>query len=137
MKKIKIDYAIKNKINEEDLKDNPDKVKRTFINNISTNEILRRDIWIKLYWDKKAKKEFRNNQELMIKANEEQFKSMNQKEKEDWYDFITNNNSSLGIVQELNFIVNSLKDSKGNMKKVWSDLKLYGKIKKENKNESK
>ena len=129
----KEDFKVKYKISQEEIEKNPKKVKENFIKNISENQELRKELWIKLYWDIKNKAKYRNNKQRMINDAENQFISMNQKEKEDWYDFVIKDDNTLGFIGELNFIAQSLKGNKGNVKKVWQELKTYGEIKNQQK----
>lgn len=124
---------VKYKLHKEELEKNPNKAKRNFILNLDENEELRHTLWEKLYWGKfdiNNKIIFRNNKSLMLQKNDEQYFNMSYRDKLEWWDFLTNDGNALGIAGELNYIVFLLKEYKGNMKKVWAELKKYGEKKK-------
>ena len=128
------DIKVKYKLSQEELKNNPEKAKKNFIKNLNESIELRKQLWDKLYWDMKSKVKYRNNKDLMIKIAEYEWAGMSEHEKiNQWYDFVTDEGKALGVIGELNYIAQLIKNNKGNMKMVWKELKAYGKMKKEDK----
>lgn len=129
------DIKVKYEMTQEELKNKPDKAKENFLKNLEDNEELRLEFWNKLYGRKFVKATGRKDL-TKIKEAEQEWNNMDTETKNQWFDYITDDGKALGVVGELNFIVQLLKIHKGNMKKVWVDLRNYGNSKKEdNENE--
>lgn len=122
VKDYKLPYSVE-KGKENDL----EHVREIFVKNMNHSEELRKDLWIKLYGKKFMSK---NHKKQIVDACESEWRSYKEDEKHRWFDFVTDKNIS--FITDIMMITQLVKENKGNMRKVWSQLRTYGDEKKKN-----
>ncbi len=117
---------------DEEIKKSMEETKTKFIENLDKSKFTRHRVFKQVYKMQKADKQLPSGMSwgMFKKSVENDWETFTKKDKDDFFNLWVGDVQSEGSIEDMKFIMGSLKSNSFNIAKVFSDLKMYGAEKK-------